>query len=72
MLPRHPTVKNKPDSPDPSENDGDLRCSFCYKSQANVRKLIASPSEGPSRVYICDECIETCHFILKDLEEDSK
>ncbi|MEK7205263.1 MAG: ClpX C4-type zinc finger protein, partial [candidate division NC10 bacterium] len=32
-----------------------LQCSFCGKSQDDVRKLIAGPT-----VYICDECIELC------------
>jgi hypothetical protein len=39
----------------------DLRCSFCKKSQNDVRKLIAGPS-----VYICDECIEVCQDIIDD------
>jgi hypothetical protein len=46
-------------------SDSELRCSFCDKSQDAVRHLISSPSDR-SRVYICDECIEVCHFILKD------
>jgi ATP-dependent Clp protease ATP-binding subunit ClpX len=44
-----------------------LRCSFCSKSQSEVRKLIAGPN-----VYICDECIEICTDIIaeeRDLEE---
>ncbi|MDR0963467.1 MAG: ATP-dependent Clp protease ATP-binding subunit ClpX [Clostridium sp.] len=41
---------------------GDIRCSFCNKSQTQVRKLIA----GPSGVYICDECIEICNDILEE------
>ena len=45
----------------------DVRCSFCNKTQNQVRKLIA----GPSGVYICDECIEICEDILEEeLEED--
>ena len=71
MLYRHSTAKDVT-PPDPSAGDGDLRCSFCDKGQADVRKLIASPSEGPSRAFICDECIEACHFILNELEEESK
>ena len=43
-----------------------LYCSFCGKSQHEVRKLIAGPS-----VYICDECIELCQEILEE-EEDLK
>ena len=35
-------------------NDERLRCSFCGKTQDQVRKLIA----GPNGVYICDECVE--------------
>ncbi|MGZ8136601.1 MAG: ATP-dependent Clp protease ATP-binding subunit ClpX [Methylococcaceae bacterium] len=44
-----------------------LYCSFCGKSQHEVRKLIAGPS-----VYVCDECVELCNDIIKDeLQEDS-
>ena len=45
------------------DSQGDvLRCSFCGKSQDEVRKLIAGPT-----VYICDECIDLCNDII--LEE---
>ncbi len=51
-----------------STTDGSsLRCSFCSKSQSEVRKLIAGPN-----VYICDECIEICTDIIdeeRDLED---
>jgi ATP-dependent Clp protease ATP-binding subunit ClpX len=40
------------------------RCSFCGKSQEDVRRLIA----GPGAVYICDECIELCREILDEEE----
>ena len=40
-------------------NEIDLRCSFCGKSQDEVKKLIAGPT-----VYICDECIELCNDIM--------
>lgn len=53
-----------------SGNKGDeklLYCSFCGKSQDEVRKLIAGPS-----VYVCDECVELCNDIIRDeLQEDS-
>ena len=39
----------------------DLVCSFCGKSQDEVKKLIAGPS-----VYICDECIELCNEIIEE------
>jgi ATP-dependent Clp protease ATP-binding subunit ClpX len=39
-----------------------LKCSFCGKSQKQVRKLIA----GPGGVYICDECIDLCNEILEE------
>ena len=38
-----------------------LLCSFCGKSQHDVRKLIAGPS-----VYICDECVDVCNDIIRD------
>src|SRR5574341_755294 len=42
--------------------DGDkLKCSFCGKSQEQVRKLVAGPG-----VYICDECIELCNEIIEE------
>jgi len=45
-----------------SERDGDmLRCSFCGKSQHEVRKLIAGPT-----VYICNECVEVCLDIIAE------
>ncbi|HLA47748.1 MAG TPA: ATP-dependent Clp protease ATP-binding subunit ClpX [Nitrospinota bacterium] len=40
-------------------NEINLRCSFCGKSQDEVKKLIAGPT-----VYICDECIELCNDIM--------
>ncbi len=49
-------------------NSEKVRCSFCNKSEDQVRKLIA----GPGGVYICDECIEICSDILDDeLEDDT-
>ncbi len=44
-----------------SQSGRDLRCSFCGKSQREVRKLIAGPS-----VYICDECVELCNDIITE------
>ncbi|WP_230581708.1 ClpX C4-type zinc finger protein [Bordetella holmesii] len=38
-----------------------LHCSFCNKSQHEVRKLIAGPS-----VFICDECIDLCNDIIRE------
>jgi hypothetical protein len=38
-----------------------LYCSFCGKSQHDVRKLIAGPS-----VYICDECVELCLDVIRE------
>ena len=45
---------------------GDIRCSFCNKTQDQVRKLIA----GPAGIYICDECIEICGDILEEEFEE--
>jgi ATP-dependent Clp protease ATP-binding subunit ClpX len=50
-------------------SDDSLRCSFCYKSQDVVGKLISSPSDYP-RAYICDECIAVCNSILTDDKSD--
>lgn len=45
-----------------SEDSGDLlHCSFCTRSQKQVRKLIAGPG-----VYICDECVDLCYEIIQE------
>ena len=45
-----------------NKNFDKIRCSFCNKTEDQVRKLIA----GPGGVYICDECIDVCSEILED------
>ncbi len=45
----------------PKDDNGQLTCSFCGKSQDEVKKLIAGPT-----VYICDECIELCNDIIDE------
>ena len=53
----------------PKMTGNDIRCSFCNKTQGQVRKLIA----GPEGVYICDECIDICADILEEeLEEEQE
>ena len=49
------------------EGGGSLKCSFCGKSQNDVRKLIAGPT-----VYICDECIELCNDIIAEEWQEEK
>jgi len=44
-----------------SEGNEQLLCSFCGKSQRQVKKLIAGPG-----VYICDECIDLCNEIIAE------
>ena len=59
---RRPTAKEKrpiPTKPQPRDGADALTCSFCGKSQHDVRKLIHGPS-----VCICDECVELCQDIL--------
>ncbi len=52
-------------------SDDKVRCSFCDKTQEQVRKMVA----GPHGIYICDECVEICNDIvteeLEDYEYDS-
>ena len=52
---------------DRRKNDTILHCSFCGKSQKEVRKLIAGPS-----VYICDECVSLCNEIIADEVETTE
>src|SRR3990167_6136292 len=44
-----------------------FHCSFCGKSQHEVRKLIAGPS-----VYVCDECVSLCNDIINEEAKDAK
>ena len=44
----------------------DYTCSFCTKSQSQVKRLIA----GPDRVFICDECVTLCDQIISEENED--
>lgn len=48
----------------PKVSEKEIRCSFCGKPQASVKKLIA----GPSGVFICDECIKICQNIIDEEE----
>ena len=43
-------------------NDDQIRCSFCNKTQSQVKKLIA----GPNGAYICDECVDVCAEIIEE------
>ena len=45
-----------------------IRCSFCNKTQEQVRKMIA----GPTGVYICDECVDLCTQIIEEEEDDEE
>ncbi len=49
-----------------TSNKNILYCSFCGKSQHEVRKLIAGPT-----VFICDECVELCMDIIKEETKDT-
>ena len=44
-----------------NQDDSRLKCSFCGKSQDQVKKLIAGPD-----VSICDECVDLCNEILEE------
>ena len=48
------------------ESKNTLYCSFCGKSQHEVRKLIAGPT-----VFICDECVELCMDIIREEHKTS-
>ena len=47
------------------ENNEQLFCSFCGKPKELTKRLIA----GPNGIYICDECIEVCHEVMKEDKE---
>ncbi|MGB0935787.1 MAG: ClpX C4-type zinc finger protein, partial [Alphaproteobacteria bacterium] len=54
---------SKPDD----DNKGLLHCSFCGKSQHEVKKLIAGPT-----VFICDECVDLCTDIIREEQKSDK
>src|SRR5205823_1889681 len=58
---KHLTVSNGVPQDMVRRTDDTLRCSFCGKSQNEVKKLIAGPT-----VYICNECIDICNEIITD------
>ena len=49
-------------------SDDKVRCSFCNKTQDQVRKMIA----GPTGVYICDECVDLCADIIEEEYEEEE
>ena len=49
-----------------ARNEDRIRCSFCGKTQNQVRKLIA----GPNGVFICDECVDICQEIIMEELDD--
>ena len=51
---------------DGEDSKNTLYCSFCGKSQHEVRKLIAGPT-----VFICDECVELCLDIIREESKTS-
>ena len=51
-----------------AKNEKKIRCSFCGKTQDNVKKIIA----GPMGVFICDECIKVCEDILETDQYDEE
>ena len=54
------TATPKDELPAPYAGKGPLHCSFCLKSQHEVKKLIA----GPGFIFICDECVGLCDTII--------
>ncbi len=52
----------------PKMGEGKVRCSFCNKTQDEVRKLIS----GTAGAFICDECVEICEDILNDIDEEDE
>jgi len=58
---RRPRAEKPGERPRAEESGKTYTCSFCGKSQDEVRKLIAGPT-----VYICDECIDLCNDIIAE------
>jgi ATP-dependent Clp protease ATP-binding subunit ClpX len=63
---------SKISDPNSSEVHEERRCSFCGKRHEEVAKLIANPPDKSSRAYICNECVEVCHTILRSENDEKK
>jgi len=61
MRPQKGGLENRMSKSGGTESKNTLYCSFCGKSQHEVRKLIAGPT-----VFICDECVELCMDIIRE------
>ena len=57
-------LRNQEEDHDKKEKSSTSYCSFCGKSQHEVKKLIAGPT-----VFICDECVDLCVDIIKEEKE---
>ena len=60
--PDSPPLRADGPKPQKEKKDRPLYCSFCGKSQHEIRKLIA----GPGVVFICDECVDLCNDIIRE------
>jgi len=49
----------------PRDSGRPVHCSFCGKSQHDVKKIVA----GPPKVFICDECVDLCSWIVRDPDD---
>jgi ATP-dependent Clp protease ATP-binding subunit ClpX len=49
------------------KDHGTVSCSFCGKSSAEVRKMVA----GPNGVFICNECVDLCALIIEEPSEET-
>ena len=56
--------------PENAAGNADLRCSFCRRTQREVRKLIASPMGNKAKAYICDRCVRTFQNLVNDKKSD--
>ena len=67
-MPDPQPAAEKAELPTPYAGKGPLHCSFCLKSQHEVKKLIA----GPGFIFICDECVGLCDSIVAGTFDPSK
>jgi hypothetical protein len=67
-MPDQQPAADKTELPPPYAGKGPLHCSFCLKSQHEVKKLIA----GPGFIFICDECVSLCDSIIAGTFDPSK
>lgn len=48
---------------------GEVRCSFCWRTSSGGRRMVGGPGEWPNQAFICDECVALCAEIMAETDQ---